>query len=115
MGYYTYYSMSAQNIKSYEEYKSILEVVGHFEIFYKSDYDDNIHEAEFYTYDECKWYDHTADMKNISRLFPNVVFKLHGEGEDRDDIWDAYYQNGFIEVCPAEIVYPKPKTIKWND
>ena len=43
-----------------------------------------------------KWYEHDEDMRQISKAYPNYVFKLEGNGEDRDDTWIHYYCNG---VC----------------
>jgi len=53
-----------------------------------------------------KWYDSFDDMKEFSRDFPGVVFKLHGEGEQNDDLWDAYFKNGKGQECRADIIYP---------
>ena len=33
-------------------------------------------------------------MLCLSEQFPNVIFKLHGIGEENGDIWDAYYKAG---------------------
>ena len=45
-------------------------------------------------------------MKKLSKHFPNILFKLHGSGEDFDDTWDKYFLNGKMQYCPAEITYP---------
>ena len=47
---------------------------------------------------EVKWYDGTADMKQVSRRYPEAVLTLRGEGEDPDDRWVEYHQNGRIQV-----------------
>lgn len=57
--------------------------------------------------DSCKWYDHEMDMKELSKQFPNVVFKLKGEGEEAGDLWHKYFKNGKVQVCEAKIVYDK--------
>ena len=60
-----------------------------------------------YEYEEpWKWYGHNKDMKELSLLFPGYVFKLHGEGEDGEDLWDKYYVDGKEQVCNAIITYP---------
>lgn len=46
------------------------------------------------TLSEAKWYDHDSDMLTVSKKFPQVVFKLHGEGEENGDEWVSYYKNG---------------------
>jgi hypothetical protein len=58
------------------------------------------------TADSLKWYDHDDDCAEMSTQFPNVVFKLHGEGEETGDLWDAYYKDGKCQICRAKAVYP---------
>ena len=45
-------------------------------------------------------------MRDLSKEFPDVVFKLHGEGEDNEDIWDKYFMNGKMQSCPAQMTLP---------
>lgn len=47
------------------------------------------------------WYEHTEDMLEISKLFPDVLFRLHGIGEASDDVWTEYYKNGLMQACPV--------------
>lgn len=54
----------------------------------------------------ARWYDCNDYMKELSKLFPETVFKLHGEGEQNDDLWDAYFKNGKWQECRADIIYP---------
>lgn len=55
--------------------------------------------------DSCKWYDHDKDMMAFSKLYPDVVFALKGEGEESGDIWVTYYKNGKRQHCKAIITY----------
>ena len=55
--------------------------------------------------DECKWYDHEADMKIFSALFPEVLFMLRGEGEESEDIWMKYFQAGKMQIAKATISF----------
>jgi hypothetical protein len=41
-----------------------------------------------------KWYDCEKDMTDFSLLYPNYLFELNGIGEDREDIWRAWFLNG---------------------
>lgn len=56
--------------------------------------------------DETKWYDHERDMLTLSVQFPNVLFKLHGEGEENDDVWDHYFKNGKSQYCKVKFIIP---------
>jgi hypothetical protein len=44
-------------------------------------------------------------MAEVSKLFPNTVFSLSGEGEDSDDLWRAYFKNGVVKIYQARILY----------
>jgi hypothetical protein len=57
------------------------------------------------TNDSVKWYDHEEDMKELSKIYPEVVFKLKGEGEEGGDIWVKYFKNGQMQDCPAKISF----------
>lgn len=61
---------------------------------------------DLYCADCVKWCDHDKDMIEVSKLFPNVLFCLHGEGESNEDLWNTYYLNGKAQDCPATVVYP---------
>lgn len=50
------------------------------------------------------WNNHDKDMVDISLLYPDIVFKLHGESSD--DKWEAYYKNGSYQFCFAQTIYP---------
>jgi hypothetical protein len=77
----------------------------------KEQFIDDLNEITTYTwYDDfslcdAKWYHHNEDMKRISEKYKNVVFKLHGTGEEGGDIWEAYYKNGKMQFCPAMITF----------
>jgi len=55
----------------------------------------------------CKWYCHEYNMKSLSKIYPETLFLLEGEGEESEDIWQKYFKNGKMQVCKAEIVFPK--------
>lgn len=44
--------------------------------------------------ESCKWYSHTQDLRLFSKTYPDVVFELHGEGEETGDIWNEYFKDG---------------------
>ena len=51
-----------------------------------------------------RWYSSEQDMLLLSRKFPEFVFHLHGEGENRDDIWEEHFWNGFHQRYLARVV-----------
>lgn len=53
--------------------------------------------------ESCKWYECEDDMVEISKSYPELIFKIHGEGEENTDIWDAYFKNGKKQVHKAVI------------
>lgn len=60
-------------------------------------------DANFYY--QIKWYDHEKNIKEYSKLHPQIVFKLFGEGEENGDSWIKYFMNGKMQICKAQITY----------
>ena len=57
--------------------------------------------------DSCKWYEHDKHMRDISRMYPETIFILEGEGEESGDIWKKYYLNGKCQTAKAEVIIPE--------
>lgn len=51
------------------------------------------------------WYSYRGDLEAFSVRWPEVVFRLHGRGEDPIDLWTLYVKNGKSQLCPAKITY----------
>lgn len=49
------------------------------------------------------WYDYEKDMLALSVKYPGCFFELDGDGEDDDDLWKAYFQNGMTMRCQGYI------------
>ena len=56
--------------------------------------------------DASKWYDNEKEMLELSKEFPDILFKLHGVGEESEDIWNEYFMSGKSQYCKAEFVIP---------
>lgn len=53
---------------------------------------------------ESKWYSFEEDFIKFSRLYPDIVFKISGRGEESEDIWACYFKNGLVQKEYAKIV-----------
>ena len=111
MGYYTDFELTAEKFiqnggssfstrdLSPEELEPIVKEVEKLDVF--ESYDPPM------WYGNAKWYDSDEDMLRLSCRFPDVLFTLSGEGEERDDEWYAYYLNGRMQQAAV--------TKHWND
>lgn len=124
MGYYTAFRLSVKNVRSLSEYTALREAVKPFGVF---DLDLELEPGLelklkpqpglviFYSSDTYKWYHFEKDMDKLSQEFPHMTFMLEGDGEDYDDYWIEYFQDGNHELCVGSFTYPDPVTIPWND
>ena len=108
MGYYTNFELSVlEGTADMNAVHKALRVIMHF------DYEDDfniympVEDNTIRSGDSMKWYDHDEDCATLSKVFPGVVFKLHGEGEETGDIWNSYYKDGQCQICRAKFVYPE--------
>lgn len=93
MGYYTDYRLEITVDDKENEDKTLDEI----ELFIK-----NLDEEKYWELREmidgyelnAKWYDYDVDMCYLSCKFPNILFDLYGDGEEREDVWRATYKNG---------------------
>lgn len=101
MGYDTQYFLSVMT-ESEEHYKSIKTEVDAAVLAI----DDGLFEdgtgGEWFAYD-AKWYTQEEDMYRLSVQFPKILWCLHGDGDDSDDLWDEYWQDGRMQHCHMEI------------
>ena len=118
MGYYTTYSITIKGIetdsmkKMHDLHRSMLQL----DIFSNAGlsqdwFVDGIDELEFLTGDIATWNGYVDDMTKLSKLYPQYVFKVSGQGEGYQDIWDHYFKNGKNEYCPWGPT--KPTKIVW--
>ena len=99
MGYYTGYSLDLRgNVENHDEIIADLRNSNE-----NADWaiDENGEQQE-----SCKWYEHEVELKAFSKKYPEVIFCLHGTGEEPGDVWDKYFLNGKWQYCKAKIVIP---------
>lgn len=53
--------------------------------------------------DSVKWYEHEADMRELSSKYPELLLTLSGEGEESGDVWKKYFKGGKCQVAKAKI------------
>jgi hypothetical protein len=89
MGYYTSYTLKAD--KQEDEIGSYIEsgVRPDLKYIFENSYDNE-------WYGDSRWYEHDAEMCDLSLVFPDVLFTLTGEGEESGDIWRKWYRNGVL-------------------
>lgn len=100
MGYYTYFELyiidNGSDLSDSDIYADLF---------------NQIPDADYYldelgeTNEAGKWYSHSKDMAEFSKLHPDVLFKMSGEGEETGDIWDEYYRNGKRQLCMATLSF----------
>lgn len=109
MGYYTDYELSVYTDVPVERLREIDAAVRKID---DGIFDDWSHIGGDWYANEQKWYSQEKDMWELSLQFPEVLFYLHGNGEDDDDLWDEYWQNGSFQHCHAVIPPYDPKEMK---
>lgn len=79
---------------------------------YGDDYFDDTQGGMYIDTEETKWYDSHEEMLMLSKDFPEITFKVHGDGEEAGDSWDMYYRNG--KSCEYRPIMPpfNPKDLK---
>lgn len=92
MGYYTYFNLEVLNEEEFttdeiaKASHRLAEIMGEPNPL-TLEYDD----FNWLSYDDRKWYDHDKHMIILANEFPNMLFKLHGDGEEAGDSWNEYY------------------------
>lgn len=116
MGYYTRHELEIMTdvednvVKEIEEYiakRDLVWQINELNNSSKLKFIDEDGEPIWLSGEPRKWYDSTEDMQRMSTKFKDVLFKLHGEGEDSGDLWNEYHLNGKYQYCQAEMVYPE--------
>ena len=109
MGYYTTFSLHMDPADRYDEVFGYVENAGTdaaANLAYALDWaSGNTGDGWVWPSETCKWYYYEDDMKELSEQFPDVVFVLHGEGEEHDDMWKHRFYNGTSDFVKATITF----------
>ena len=114
MAYYTWYSISVKNEDEFpieKQKEASLQLAEKFD--WRKDYEKDIENSfdpfDWVSGDSMKWYEWEKDMIELSQNFPEAIFVVYGEGEDRDDTWRAFFKDGICHYQRAHIYYdPEP-------
>ena len=117
MGYYTRFNLEIRSEitkKTAEEIvKSINDKIG-FKCFtlYVPSYieDTDTVSWDIEAFDEMKWYEWENDMDEIAAQYPDIEFRIEGNGDDKEDWWIALYKGK-----RKQIKYATPPIDHWED
>ncbi len=107
MGYYTYHELhvgkaNVGKSESAHEFKDYAEDVDYARVLEEVEKQIGFNPFD----DDCKWYSSQQDMLEVSKKFPELLIRVHGNGEESDDIWYHYFHNGKQQFCKVEFVFP---------
>ena len=103
MGYYTSYRLECGDASLIEKW---IESGECDEACYALDTDGS-------TLDSVKWYDHETDMRALSAKHPDVLFTLHGRGEEGER-WRKFFLGGKMHAPDTTVIVPDfdPKELR---
>lgn len=90
MGYNTYYKISVDDDKLEQYIEEIRSVSGY------SNFEGSI-----------TWYDWQNDMQRVSQKYPEVTFRIDGDGDESGDVWAAWFKNGKVKKWRLVVSRPK--------
>lgn len=115
MGYYTRFDFEARTPVTRERAEQIVNrlntIIGWEDCFGLADSEDTtLSTWSLKTHGEMKWYDWEEDMSQLADEFPDVEFRLEGNGEDEGDWWVALFKGK-----REQIKYCSPPSDEWED
>jgi hypothetical protein len=97
MGYHTYYTIYVEPEEKRQEVVSSLRETNQLIR--------NVLDDCGYFLCDLVWSDYDKDVLAVSKKHPDVFITIYGEGDDSEDLWVHYFQNGKSQYCQAQITY----------
>lgn len=105
MGYYTDYRLQVSGLSENNQTDDIEYHLAHISGY--RDWTVISYDPEFVMLlGSSKWYNCDQDMIELSKLYPHLMFELHGVGEGVADLWHMKVKNGESERVAAQLVWP---------
>ena len=84
MGYYTTFSLALEEGPR-EQYQRMLE-----------DIDAIMGDNGMSSFESInvKWYSYDTDIRELSLRYPDITFRVNGDGEDPSDLWKEFWRAG---------------------
>lgn len=101
MGYYTQHTLTASDGLQEQYVKELSKLRGYHP-------EDFLGEGE-----SVKWYDEEEDMIEMSKRYPDIVFRVDGIGEGDCDVWTHWYKNGRQQVWCLDYELPDQPPQSW--
>jgi len=103
MGYYTCFSLEVMNADNSALHPESTAIIAKLR-----DANENANYAlneDGTTEMDAKWYDYTDELREFSKLYPDALLVLYGDGENSDDFWYSYFRNGQMQCTPGRIEF----------
>ena len=119
MGYYTTFNIEIKTPITKGRAEQIVNrlntIMGWGDCFEVADSDNRFEDVALATwnlepYDDMKWYGWEKDVAQLANEFPDVEFRIEGNGEDKDDWWVALFKGE-----RKQIKYCSPPKDEWED
>lgn len=91
MGYHTRYSLKLAPDTSEARAAAIAAIAE------ETGCDSGMVDAMLYSDTSARWYTHEAEMLVVSASLPEIVFSLHGSGDEDGDRWVKHFKAGGVQ------------------
>ena len=113
----TRFILDVRNVKTQDAYDTLCKKIEEFDLFKyvfdESCYFENYKEAYFSDWEPQAWRNCDSQMIILSENFPEMTFELTCEQDGT--FWREYYKDGDCEQCFGEIIFERPRRIKWEE